>query len=435
MADRDRWGEIRLRAQESAAAVVDDERPAKIAIVGDFSGRGWQPNPKERTKPVAVDVDNFDAVLEWHQPEVDAAGIRLRFWSLDDFHPERLCENPDLFLDLETEVTPGLAENGDPPQAGGDFLDAILGQTEQREERMSAGGLAGFIEEITAPHRERRKGADEIASEAAQNEAESKRLRQILHHPAFEAIEGAWRGLDFALREMDASAPVRLFLMDASRAEIVEGAGGLADRLRAGEWDAVVLLASFEEREVEALAEWAAMARGARTVVLAGAGRSLETGSSERWKEFRRRAEAGSVGLVSSTRMLLRLPYGNATSPVDGREFEEMPEPPVADLYTWGHGAWATVALLGAGFSNYGWEFRLSGNGRIGGRPVHSFRKDGEAGFQACADRRLGDEEMDELLNAGLMPLTAAGRPDELWLARWQSVAQPLKSFPDWKRA
>jgi type VI secretion system protein ImpC len=434
------WGEIRLgTGEETASRERDPEQPLRILIVGDFSGRGWRSDAAERVKPVAVDIDNFDSVLAWHKPFADVAGIRLKPTSIDDFHPDRLCAHPDLFLDLETEVTPGVEVSSDAPVASGGagLLDAIVGLTEERTSSpVARGDLSGFIEEITAPHRERKRSAAEKAREEDRAEAESRRLRQVLHHPAFEAVERAWRGLDFLLRESDASARVRYYLLDASRAEIVQGAAATVAKIRrpAGDgWGVIALIEEFggSDEEVAALREWTVTASAGRGVLLAGASPRLENGGGEEWEEFRRGAEARGAGLVLG-RMLLRLPYGKDTDPVEGREFEEMADPPDPALYAWGDGVWACLAIAAEGFARYGWELRLAGNGRIGGRPVHTFRRDGEVEMQGCADQVLDDVRLDEVLEAGLMPLTASRGGDDLWLVRWQSVASPLSALSGW---
>ncbi|MEZ5353920.1 MAG: type VI secretion system contractile sheath large subunit [Bryobacteraceae bacterium] len=437
MAQRGEWGEVRLGIEdERRAGEVDPDRPLRMLVIGDFSGRGWRKGPlAERAKPVAVDIDNFDAVLGWHKPFVDVAGIGLKFSTLDDFHPERLVAHPDLFLDLATDVSEAPAPAAAPPDDGGNLLDAIVGRTAEREEAVARGGLSGFIEEIVAPHRERKPGAEEVAREEERNAAESRRLRQVLHHPAFAAVESAWRGLDFLLRAVEPSSPVRFYILDASREEMLEDPEGLVGRIRRPAndgWGAIALLCEFGagKRDVAALSRWAELASAERAPLLAGADGTLETEHpGEEWEEFRKRPVARYVGLAV-TRMLMRLPYGRDTSPVEGREFEEMAGE--GGAYAWGHPVWACLAMMGEGFVEYGWELRPRGNGRVSGRPVHVFQREGETEMQACAERVLDDDRIEELLEAGLMPLTASRGGDELWLVRWQSAGSPLSPLAGW---
>src|SRR5207237_988274 len=87
------------------------------------------------------------------------------------------------------------------------------------------------------------------------------------HHPRFQALESAWRGLDFAIRQMDDSA-ARIHIVQYSKADL---AGDLAsDNLRATRlypllharhWTAAIGLHSFDESEIELLACLAILAR------------------------------------------------------------------------------------------------------------------------------------------------------------------------------
>src|SRR5450755_4873833 len=86
----------------------EQDAPFRIAILGDFSGRANRraaPEPRlHGRKPIALDIDNFDAVLEGLGAGLELPGpdapVRLKFDSLDDFHPDALYQKVALFEEL-----------------------------------------------------------------------------------------------------------------------------------------------------------------------------------------------------------------------------------------------------------------------------------------------------------------------------------------------
>jgi type VI secretion system protein ImpC len=83
----------------------------RLAVLGDFSGRAnaglLQTGGALATrKPVRVDADNIDSVVERMklslQLTLDAAmgAVAVPIASMDDFHPDQLVDNVDLFQGL-----------------------------------------------------------------------------------------------------------------------------------------------------------------------------------------------------------------------------------------------------------------------------------------------------------------------------------------------
>jgi len=74
--------------------VPEPETPFRILILGDFSGRAnrgiCEPTLVGR-RPIPVDRDNFEEVLERLLPELRLTPqVSLRFRELEDFHPDRI---------------------------------------------------------------------------------------------------------------------------------------------------------------------------------------------------------------------------------------------------------------------------------------------------------------------------------------------------------
>src|SRR5207249_1423022 len=60
-------------------------------------------------------------------------------------------------------------------------------------------------------------------------EATGGQMRAILHHPAFQALEAAWRGLYFFVRRLDTDANLKLHFLDVSKAELAADLGAAED--------------------------------------------------------------------------------------------------------------------------------------------------------------------------------------------------------------
>ena len=84
-----------------------EETPFRILVMGDFSGRaGRSETPAQRRlKPVVIDRDNFDDVMAGLEVQLHVGGkgdqgVRLQFSELDDFHPDRIYQQSQLFQQL-----------------------------------------------------------------------------------------------------------------------------------------------------------------------------------------------------------------------------------------------------------------------------------------------------------------------------------------------
>ena len=83
----------------------------RLALLGDFSGRANKGiletgDALAKRKPIKIDVDNLDNVIERMNLQVnvpvdeEGAVISAPIKSMDDFHPDQLVENLELFEEL-----------------------------------------------------------------------------------------------------------------------------------------------------------------------------------------------------------------------------------------------------------------------------------------------------------------------------------------------
>src|SRR5262245_61336513 len=94
------------------------ETPLRLAVLGDFRGRGAAADVAGLAdrRPLRVDRDNFDEVMGKFGLALDLplggakSPLTARFRELDDFHPDHLYQNLDVFRSLRDLR----AELGDP---------------------------------------------------------------------------------------------------------------------------------------------------------------------------------------------------------------------------------------------------------------------------------------------------------------------------------
>src|SRR5687768_5570513 len=102
------FGKVQLDVEpgaETPPQSPEPDTPFRILVIGDFTGRGSRGLPPHRPKPILIDRDNFEHVMARLAPSIkldaaDGRQIALSFRDLDDFHPDRLFEQLDLFRSL-----------------------------------------------------------------------------------------------------------------------------------------------------------------------------------------------------------------------------------------------------------------------------------------------------------------------------------------------
>jgi type VI secretion system protein ImpC len=369
--------------------VAPADEPARYLVLGDFGGRSIEPH--------AVDRDSINDVLSVLR--VTAGGMPIR--ELEDFHPDRLYQRLEMGPADQPEPEPASAS----PQAD---LEALLRPTSLLEQIAEGGDpFEQYVKELARAHSapQKKNDGDRIA-------ALSGRMNSLLHHPRFQALESVWRGLDFAIRQMD-DAVARIHVAQFSKNDLAIDLA--SDNLRATRlyallhsrrWTAVIGLHSFDEIEVELLARIALVAADAQVPYIA-------EGSSEIASElFRDIPEARYVGLALP-RLLLRLPYGPRTSPIDSFAFEEMPGSPAHEHYLWGNAAIACLAVLARAEAD---------NLNLDSLPAHTYKQDSEWVMTPCAETYMTETQVLSMIDRGLMPLISYKDRPMVRLAGFRAV-------------
>jgi type VI secretion system protein ImpC len=506
--------EFRYRTAAGAerAARAQDE-PLRILVMGDFSGRrdaGAEPDLTARPAP-EVDIDSLENLPSRLAPSLDLSlggrpddAVRLEFASLDDFHPDTLFQKLDLFAplrrmrerlldpasfaeaaaelkrgtqgptgDTTAESTPPspAADAGPGEEDQGSMLERLLGSPAAPAATPSTAPAAGVpgSAATTAEALIRRLVEPHIVAEANPQQAQlvsivddglSRQLREVLHHPDFQALEAAWRALNWLVSEVETGEDLHLHVMDVARSELAADLDAAGDELTAsGLYRALVergresyggqgwslIVGTYEfgaaTADLALLAGLGAIASHAGGPLVAAADPALlgcrslaetpdpadwpglDPEAEQRWQALRGAAVARWIGLILP-RVLLRLPYGSETDPIDGFAFEEM-APRRHDTYLWGNPAFAAALLIAQGFVERGGAAAPGDRLDVGNLPAHSYKEDGEARLQAGAELYPSERAAEAILGRGLMPLVSLRNRNAARLLRFQSLADP----------
>ncbi|MEO8596083.1 MAG: type VI secretion system contractile sheath large subunit [Candidatus Solibacter sp.] len=418
----------------SIALEIDPDTPFRILLMGAFSGTS-----AATAKPFEIDRDNFDQVLAKLSPEF--AGLHFR--EIDDFGPDAIF-GQKAFAALREAVrtqppatpapatpAPTAPPERPPVRPGMSLLDSMLEDADPTPAPLPPvrrGGMEGVVESIVAKYRLKPEDPA-IARRQADADAEaSECMRAILHAPAFQALEAAWRSVFQLVRAVETGTQLRIYLLDLAKPQLAEAlAGGtLLNLLTRGEpWSVVAGNYAFTQSPEDAalLTKLAAVMSAAGAPFLAEADPAAG-GDPAPWHAFRQSPAARYLGLAMP-RILLRLPYGKKTQKAERFDFEEMPGVPDHQHYLWGNPAFACVQLLAEAFSRDGWEMRVGSNLEVAGLPLHLYEDGGEKLLKPCAEMLLTEKDIEWILDQGYIAMASVRDRDAVRLIRFQSLADP----------
>jgi type VI secretion system ImpC/EvpB family protein len=283
----------------------------------------------------------------------------------------------------------------------------------------------------------------------------SEQVNAILHHPRFQKLEGSWRGLRHLAEQTDDESDVRIRVLNLPWKELardVERAvefdqSQLFRKIYGEEFDTPggqpfgLLLGDYEIHhrptaehpldDVAILTAVSHVAAAAFAPFIAGVhpsmfglddftgleqplnlARSFDQLEFVKWKAFRDSEDSRFTGLTMP-RVLMRLPYDDDGSRVDGFRFHEDVGRPDQSQYLWGSAAYAFGAVVIRSFAESGWLAGIRGvrrgeesGGLVPGLPVHSFATDRRGIAPKCStDAVITDYQEQELGELGFIPL------------------------------
>ena len=443
-----------------------EQLPMHILLLDNFSGHRNNSALAERSF-ASVDIDNFDQLMARHAPQLDldlsGTLIHLEFHHLEDFHPDTLFRNVPLFAKLREQLkkdfvsTTPVASNTAPAGGPDNPFQSLLGG-ELKPAAAKTSSLDALIKQIVAPHLVTATAPAELP--ILQDAACSLLMRAILQHPDFKALEATWRGVHFMLTQLELDQELRLFLLDASKAELAADCVAHTSQLEQSAsfkllaerwqhmadpvpWSLLVGAYHFDasEADVNLLAALGAIAQHVNAPWLASADSSIvgctnyaeqaeprewlmpDSEQQTRWIALCKSAQAPWLGLVMQS-MLLRLPYGANTDALETFKFEEITDLPSHDQFLWSSGALAATALIAQSFLEDSWELNIGRIQEIGQLPAYTYRVQGEVVLQACAESALLERAADVGIANGLMPLQGFRNKNAVRLLRFQSLAR-----------
>ncbi len=468
--------------------------PFALCILGDFTGRASRNivEPVKGRRPFPVDRDTIDEVMEKMKVKVrlDSAGTALdiSFSSLDDFHPDHLLNRIGVFRALKdvrkrlgdprtfsaavrvlqelTGIQGGqegpAKEPPKPVTKGGSLLDEMIGQAVSGTDRPVAGqDLDAFIEAVVRPHLVAGEDPEQARLTAALDQSISGLMAEVMHHRDFQALEAAWRGVQFLVSRIETDENLQVFLLDISAQELEEDLFSDDDLARTGVYRLLkegprgsagtmpfsVLAGnySFGHGDAALLGRMARIAFAVHAPFIAQADPCLAGCASldgtpdpaswrtfpdketlAAWDDLRHLHEAACLGLVMP-RFLLRLPFGRDTDAAETFDFEEMASGNLHEHYLWGNPALACAYLLARSFSLYGWDMHEGAVKDVDDLPLHVYSDQGSSVVKPCAEVLLSEKAAEAILDAGIMPLATLKDTDTARLVRFQSLAEPLR--------
>jgi type VI secretion system protein ImpC len=361
------------------------------------------------------------------------------------------------------EDEPGPTRDAGPEDDGATF-ERLLGDrpTSQSGPDRPRKAAAELIERLVEPHLVR--GADPEHQRllvAAVDDALARQMGAVLHNPAFQDLEAAWRGLYWLVSNLETGEELTIHVLDASKQELaadVEAAGAeleasvlyrrLVEQGAEGPdgepWALIVGDYRFgpAEEDLTLLAALGAIASRAGGPFLAAADpavlgcRSLaeapdpddwpdpDPEAEARWQALRRARAATSIGLALP-RILLRLPYGRRTDPIEAFAFEELLGAQDHEAYLWGNPAFACALLIGQAFQDSGWNLQPGDRLDLADLPAYSYTENGESRLKPCAEVLLSQRAAEAVLARGIMPLLSHRNANAVRVLRFQSLAEP----------
>jgi type VI secretion system protein ImpC len=297
----------------------------------------------------------------------------------------------------------------------------------------------------------------------------SAQINQIIHHPDFQALESAWRGLHHLVFNTETDETLKIRALPISKKELSR----TLRKYKGVAWDQSPLFKKIYEEEygqiggepygcligdyyfdhsppdVELLGAVSQIAAASHSPFISAAAPHLlrmdswqelanprditkifTTPEHAAWRSFRESENARYVALTVP-RTLGRLPYGANTSPVDAFAFEEEADGLDSSRYLWTNAAYAMGVNITRSFKHYGWLSRIRGvesGGVVEGLPVHTFPSDdGGVDMKCPTEVAISDRREAELSKNGLLPLLHRKNTDLAVFIGAQTVNKPAK--------
>ena len=294
-------------------------------------------------------------------------------------------------------------------------------------------------------------------------------VNAIMHHPDFQKLEGAWRGLHYLVNNTETDEMLKIKVFNISKKDLHK----TLKKFKGTAWDQSPVFKKIYEAEygtfggepfgcllgdyffdhtppdVEFLTEMSRVCASAHTPFIAGGSPAVmqmeswqelanprdltkifQTDEYAAWRSLRESEDSRYIGLAMP-RYLARLPYGAKTDPVEDFDFEEDVEGSDHTKYCWANSAYAMATNITRAFKIYGWCSRIRGvesGGAVESLPVHTFpTDDGGVDMKCPTEIAITDRREAELAKNGFMPLVHKKHSDFAAFIGAQSLQKPIE--------
>lgn len=273
----------------------------------------------------------------------------------------------------------------------------------------------------------------------------SQQLDAVLHHPKFQELESAWRGLKLLVDRTDFRKNVKIEILNCSKEDLAESFEDAPELIQsalyrhvytnaydqpgADPYAAIITNYEFENtpQDIALLQNASKVAASAHCPFIASVGPKffgvssmeewkkipdlsayMETADYIKWNSFRQTEDARYVGLVFP-RYMARLPYGPETVPVKAFNYVENVTGVDHDKYLWGNSSFLFGANMVRAFMDDGWCLQIRGpesGGRVSDLPVHLYDVGKGKQMKIPTEVPISETLEFECANLGFMPLS-----------------------------
>lgn len=355
---------------------------------------------------------------------------------------------------------------------GGSILDNIISQTlisaDDEAYGIAKRGVSAFIAELVKPHNcdepVKKRLVDRMIAEI--DTKLSEQMDELLHHPDFQALEAAWRGLQLLVDRTNFRENIKIELLNVSREDLLDDFEDSSEITQSGLYKHVysaeygqfggqpvgAIIANYflspSAPDVKLMQYASSVAGMAHAPFIAAAGPSFfglesftglpdlkdlrdhfEGPQFAKWQSFRQSEDARYIGLTVP-RFLLRTPYDSLECPVKTFAYQESVVNS-HEHYLWGNTAYAFATRLTDSFARFRWCPNIIGpqsGGAVEDLPLHHFQSMGEIETKIPTEVLISDRREYELAQEGFIALTMRKGSDNAAFFSASSVQKP-KSF------
>ena len=346
---------------------------------------------------------------------------------------------------------------------------AVEGKIGQTDQERSAGKLwlKDLVQDVMTGQMTVSKDTEAmINSRIAELDALiSRQLNEVLHSEPFQKLEGSWRGLHYFVMQTETSSSLKIKLMNISKTDLFK------DLDKAIEFDQSAIFKKIYEEEygtlggnpfgaligdyefgrhpqdIALLEKMSGVAADSHAPFIAAGTPALfnfdsftelagprdlekifDNEAYLKWNMFRKSDDSRYVGLCLP-HVLMRLPYGKETTPVEEFDYEEGVDGRDHSKYLWGNAAYAFGARLTDAFARHEWCAAIrgvEGGGLVEGLPAHTFiTDDGDVATKCPTEIAITDRRENELAKLGFIPLCYYKGTDTAVFMGAQSTQKP----------